>query len=856
GVLSYFDGDLQTDCLNVSQRRVQAALGQVLVGHDGQGYARKDVGIVALARVEHSAIVQLHWGRMASLRRAQTGGEDGTAAGVLVGLFGGALGLGGRVAQREHDGAIVELPHLLQQLGCEGARHCRGANDASGLDKAHALQQARRVRQVLGELLLVAGQPRPRLGDQTLPGMSLAMNVGLPGALERCPKRASCQSDSGQQAGHGHRSRASDFPRQRTSHALTLDVIVEHAIVVAVLLQESERIGVAEILELHEAAAAVGPHHGLHEGVNEFIVLGAADPRHAQAAVHGVADQLFAVAANVQRDGQAVAGVDAGQGRIQAELANRDAHAVRAQIAQAKDSLAVCHHDGADVVLRPVAQNFIDVVLVEYDKYPSSSTNRGRRKMWPNFWQARPTRMRSSWLSWVFTEGGSRPWMLSTWRSRRVKAWPRLVRGSRSTSMPRARLARLANGSWVADFRPGPLSARRLRWLTMDCITALLLLRAAGDSRQRAAKLILVAIVPIALCLQLQRVLLSAQPAINEALLHTVARKHAVQLLSIERAYKAVVTDLEATFPAVRFLHPERREWIFINAGGWMGAVHLLYASFTEYVLLFGTAVDTSGHSGRYFANVSDTLLSGSFVQWKEGSLDTNSYKAGDTVYHTWGEATAVQWSGGTWMVEYGRGLLPTTLPFALADSRQLHGVLVEYFAEALLQPVRRVRRVVLKAGVDPHSIDLTNGFVHWSLRNGQICIAPMVPACELARVLSKFLGHATADRHSDGRSCPRPWKSCSWHVPEGYRLCRWLPHLRRIQQEVQARRKNHFATELPWEHCSPDLSRLDHCWPSASAGMRSGFACRRSAGARMEEQRRSPTAEKEITKVVISVKC
>ncbi|PAA57058.1 hypothetical protein BOX15_Mlig007097g1, partial [Macrostomum lignano] len=185
----------------------------------------------------------------------------------------------------------------------------------------------------------------------------------------------------------------------------------------------------------------------------------------------------------------------------------------------------------------------------------------------------------------------------------------------------------------------------------------------------RAAKLILVAIVPIALCLQLQRVLLSAQPAIDEALLHTVARKHAVQLLSIERAYKAVVTDLEANFPAVRFLPPERREWIFINAGGWMGAVHLLYASFTEYVLLFGTAVDTSGHSGRYFANVSDTLLSGSFVQWKEGSLDTNSYKAGDTVYHTWGEATAVQWSGGTWMVEYGRGLLPTTLPFALADS-------------------------------------------------------------------------------------------------------------------------------------------------------------------------------------------
>ena len=29
-----------------------------------------------------------------------------------------------------------------------------------------------------------------------------------------------------------------------------------------------------------------------------------------------------------------------------------------------------------------------------------------------------------------------------------------------------------------------------------------------------------------------------------------------------------------------------------------MGAFYLLHASLTEYVLFFGTAVDTSGHSG------------------------------------------------------------------------------------------------------------------------------------------------------------------------------------------------------------------------------------------------------------------
>ena len=38
-------------------------------------------------------------------------------------------------------------------------------------------------------------------------------------------------------------------------------------------------------------------------------------------------------------------------------------------------------------------------------------------------------------------------------------------------------------------------------------------------------------------------------------------------------------------------------------------------------------------------------------------------------MYHMWGEAAAVQWSAGTWMVEYGRGFIPSTLGFALSDT-------------------------------------------------------------------------------------------------------------------------------------------------------------------------------------------
>lgn len=45
------------------------------------------------------------------------------------------------------------------------------------------------------------------------------------------------------------------------------------------------------------------------------------------------------------------------------------------------------------------------------------------------------------------------------------------------------------------------------------------------------------------------------------------------------------------------------------------------------------------------------------------------SHSAGDTIIHEAGDATAVQWSAGTWMVEYGRGFIPSTLGFALADT-------------------------------------------------------------------------------------------------------------------------------------------------------------------------------------------
>ncbi|XP_059845563.1 sigma non-opioid intracellular receptor 1 [Hypanus sabinus] len=148
--------------------------------------------------------------------------------------------------------------------------------------------------------------------------------------------------------------------------------------------------------------------------------------------------------------------------------------------------------------------------------------------------------------------------------------------------------------------------------------------------------------------------------------LSRLARQYAG--LNHEQAFTKIVVELRKMYPG-HILPDEDLKWIFVNAGGWMGSMCLLHASLTEYVLLFGTAVDTGGHSGRYWAEVSDTVISGTFQQWKEGTTKSEIFYPGDMIVHSVGEATAVRWSAGTWMVEYGRGFIPSMLGFALSDT-------------------------------------------------------------------------------------------------------------------------------------------------------------------------------------------
>lgn len=148
-----------------------------------------------------------------------------------------------------------------------------------------------------------------------------------------------------------------------------------------------------------------------------------------------------------------------------------------------------------------------------------------------------------------------------------------------------------------------------------------------------------------------------------------IARKHIpASDKDLEVSMKSLVAELQTKYPG-HILPTQDLRWSFMNSAGWMASICILHASSTEYVALFGTAMETSGHSGRYFLNISDTLLSGKFLRWKEGEFHSENFTAGDTVYHLPGEASGVHWTAGTYMVEYGRGFLMSSLPTAFADA-------------------------------------------------------------------------------------------------------------------------------------------------------------------------------------------
>jgi len=147
--------------------------------------------------------------------------------------------------------------------------------------------------------------------------------------------------------------------------------------------------------------------------------------------------------------------------------------------------------------------------------------------------------------------------------------------------------------------------------------------------------------------------------------LHETSRKYLG--LPHEDMVHGITAELARAYPR----HIETREnWVFNLAGGCKGIMTLLHASLSEYLLIYGTPIGSGGFSGRYLMDVYDFMLSGELATYTPDSFRAPAtYRAGDLAFLKRWQVKCFTLTPGSWMLEYGRGFIPASLPFALGDA-------------------------------------------------------------------------------------------------------------------------------------------------------------------------------------------
>jgi hypothetical protein len=109
------------------------------------------------------------------------------------------------------------------------------------------------------------------------------------------------------------------------------------------------------------------------------------------------------------------------------------------------------------------------------------------------------------------------------------------------------------------------------------------------------------------------------------------------------------------------------------KADGILGKVRFLYFSPREYIVIFGSPTGTQGFSGRYkHVQIHKFLIAARIDSYDLESDDTSQLPpllpGGHTCLEK-GHARGLTIHPGSWHIEYGRGAVVTTLPFAMMDT-------------------------------------------------------------------------------------------------------------------------------------------------------------------------------------------